>query len=48
MRFGMIKFFAHQLALGCPIPLFVNNDINRSIERHARRIYRAKTRRVRG
>lgn len=45
MTFGKIKFFAHQFTQGCPIPLFVDNRINRAINDHIDRIRLAKTKR---
>jgi hypothetical protein len=43
MTFGQIKFFAHQFVKGFPIPLFRDNKINRAINEHIKRIWKART-----
>lgn len=45
MRFGAIKVYAHRLLRGEPIPIFVDNRVNRAINRFARQIRAAQTRR---
>jgi len=47
MSFGQIKFFAHRLLRGEPIPFFADNKINRRIEDHVDRIVTARTKRRR-
>jgi hypothetical protein len=47
LTFGQIKFFAHQFVKGIPIPIFVDNKINRAINAHIDRIWKAKTRKKR-
>jgi len=44
MTFGQIKFFAQQFIRGIPIPIFQDNKINRAINKHIKRIDKAKTR----
>lgn len=46
MRFGRVKVLAHRAMKGEPIPLFVDNRVNRAIEEHVERIRKAKTRRT--
>jgi len=45
MKIGQIKFFAHRLLRGEPIPFFADNKINRRIEEHVDRILAARTKR---
>jgi len=45
LTFGQIKFFANQFAKGIPIPLFRDDDINKVINTHIKRIDKIKTRR---
>jgi hypothetical protein len=45
MKFGQIKFFAHQSLKGIPIPIFKDNNINRQIDKHINRIIDARTKR---
>jgi len=45
LTFGQIKFFANQFAKGIPIPLFRDDDINKVINAHIKRIDKIKTRR---
>jgi len=47
MTFGQIKYFAHQFVRGFCIPIFTDNKINRAINKHIKRIDKAKTRRRR-
>ena len=47
MSFGQIKFWAHRLLKGEPIPFFDDNKINRRIEEHVDRILAARTNRRR-
>jgi len=45
LTFGQIKFFAQQFVKGFPIPIFTDNNINRNINKHIKRIEKAKTKR---
>ncbi len=47
MSFGQIRFWAHRLLKGEPIPFFADNKINRRIEEHVDRIVAARTKRRR-
>jgi hypothetical protein len=44
LRRGKIRFWARQYLKG-PIPLFVDNNLNRAIDREVDRILRARTKR---
>ena len=43
MTFGQIKVYARRFVRGEPIPIFVDNKINRAINAHIKRIRQAKT-----
>jgi hypothetical protein len=45
MPFGKIKFYAHRLYIGEPIPIFSDNSVNRAITAYCRRIRLSRTRR---
>jgi len=46
MKFGQIKFFAHQFIKGIPIPIFTDNSINRKIDQFIDKIHKRQTKRV--
>jgi hypothetical protein len=45
MRLGLVKVYAHRLLSRQSISIFVDNRVNRAINRFARRIRAAMTRR---
>jgi len=42
---GKVRFWAHQFLKGHPIPLFVDNELNRAIDHEFDRILRERTKR---
>lgn len=47
LTFGQIKYYAHQYIRGFPIPIFIDNKINREINKHIDRIHKIRTRKKR-